>query len=515
MLSEIFRTILLLSVSGTAVISLILLIKPFTEKRFGAVWQYYIWLAAIVVLVFPFKINLPPNTAVETSKRIYEAIGVIEHVQIKSVSFPTPDAVEKVISFNVSDIAAFLWLAITSVIMLCKIICYIFFKRELYKSSVYEFSRGRLCIRRSNRMSSPLLTGFFKPILIIPSGVTDGKELSHILTHELTHYKRWDILYKWLVVFVKSVHWFNPFVYLLAKEIDSACEISCDILLTKEMTAEEKRSYMNTVLLLIEKSTAKKSIPFASMATNKKLIKKRFEMIRDFNGIRFFARLVSVSVATAIGLSGIIAGTLILSLPVHAGKPLPEKAVTFNYKRTDPQPEPAPVIVPEDAEKTTEVEDIPSISEAQPDIAPQESTNPAIPEIKKNTVSTDAYVNMDILEFAEKIDSKTMLSLVEQSGNSYIYGEFKHEDGTQRFVSGISPDENGNITLHLSSDIDEIIQVDFWEDENQKGVWGVKIPADKGRAYSFTGFDAEKKYSIRLYSPSKENWKIDSEYIIY
>lgn len=519
MIVDVFKTVILLSVSGAAVILLILLLKSFTEKRFGAVWQYYIWLVAIAVLLCPFRFNVPFSVPQETSEKIYKTVEMMERVQISSVSVTESEMLAQSFSFNMAEAIAFLWLAVAVLLAVYKIICYVIFKISVYKNSTPEFKRGRVSIRKSAGFASPLLIGILKPVLLIPEDLVDKEELNHVLNHELMHYKRCDILYKWLVAFVKCIHWFNPLVYVLAKEIDTECEISCDIMLTKDMNEAEKKSYMNTVLSLIEQKKRRKFVPFASMAHNKRIIKKRFKMIKDFTMSKVHVRMISAATAFAVCISGVLVGTVVLSIPSHAKEFLlnQELPKTSTHKKVEKKPLEQAVI----AENLMGNEEEPDIGET---FLQQEQTaesvlekvnETALQEIKKNTASDDEYVNMEIVEFPEKKDADDMTALIEKSGLSYIKGEFNFEDGTKKVVTGIKPDENGNITLHLSSEINESIQIDFWESESQKGVWGVRIPADGGRAYTFTGFEKGKEYCASLYSPAKENWKIDSDYIIY
>lgn len=81
-----------------------------------------------------------------------------------------------------------------------------------------------------------MLTGYFRPEIILPhTGYTD-EELSFILRHELLHLKRNDILYQFITLIFISLHWFNPFVYLMARAIEIDGETSCD-----EKRLREKR----------------------------------------------------------------------------------------------------------------------------------------------------------------------------------------------------------------------------------------------------------------------------------
>lgn len=80
--------------------------------------------------------------------------------------------------------------------------------------------------------------------------------------------------YKWFAEFVKCVHWFNPALWYVSKQIAAECEISCDMAVTKNMSSSEEMSYINTIISLLPTGNSKQ-FPFTTqMASNKRLEKK-------------------------------------------------------------------------------------------------------------------------------------------------------------------------------------------------------------------------------------------------
>ncbi len=49
-----------------------------------------------------------------------------------------------------------------------------------------------------------------------------------IFLHELNHYKRKDIIIKAFGLIINAIHWFNPLVYMLLKEMNKYCEYTID-----------------------------------------------------------------------------------------------------------------------------------------------------------------------------------------------------------------------------------------------------------------------------------------------
>lgn len=135
---------------------------------------------------------------------------------------------------------------------------------------------------RSRCVSSPMLMGVFRPTLVLPCREYTPDMLANIFRHELTHYRRGDIAYKWLAAFVFSVYWFDPAVPLFRRELERVCELSCDERVIRTMSEDEKRSYGETLLSLASRAGSRTSALATSFATQKRDLKERLEQIMTF-----------------------------------------------------------------------------------------------------------------------------------------------------------------------------------------------------------------------------------------
>ena len=97
-----------------------------------------------------------------------------------------------------------------------------------------------------------MLVGILFPTVYIPCREIPDENMRMVLLHELTHYKRKDLLVKWFAILVNAVHWFNPLCYLACAALSEACEVSCDMSATKNMSEDEQKLYMQTILNLVE-----------------------------------------------------------------------------------------------------------------------------------------------------------------------------------------------------------------------------------------------------------------------
>lgn len=119
--------------------------------------------------------------------------------------------------------------------------------------------------------------GAIKPIIFLQKDYKEG-DLYWILKHEMTHIAKRDLWVKLLLEFVCCLHWFNPLVYLLGKEISHLCESSCDERVTKGCTEEECETYID--LLNRNRSHKKLKDPFTSAVKGGE-IDKRIALIRN------------------------------------------------------------------------------------------------------------------------------------------------------------------------------------------------------------------------------------------
>lgn len=86
-------------------------------------------------------------------------------------------------------------------------------------------------LAESTRITTPMVIGFFKPIVLVPAGMLAGLSSSQIETiflHELAHIRRHDYIINLVQVFVETIFFFNPFVWILSNIVRREREYCCD-----------------------------------------------------------------------------------------------------------------------------------------------------------------------------------------------------------------------------------------------------------------------------------------------
>ena len=311
-MSEFIKILLSLSVSGALLLLLILGLKPLYKNKFSKRWQYYIWIVVALRFLLPFtpdttiigslfekfdttaitnEIPTNPNVPVPADTGNNKAEPIQPNREITTAAMREP--VDKYVCLF------FIWSALTLVLFVRKVTVYQGFIQYI-KAGNKEVSdikilnllsdceeklkiKTRVELSCNPLLASPMLIGFFRPRIILPVGEWEDKELSYIFVHELVHYKQRDMFYKWLIQIVVCVHWFNPFVYLLEKEVNKSCELSCDEKVISVLDDTARREYGDILISFLKSNNLyKSSLASVTLTEGAEQLKERLGAIMKF-----------------------------------------------------------------------------------------------------------------------------------------------------------------------------------------------------------------------------------------
>lgn len=316
MIGEIVKSVLITSIAGSVLAIVISLLRPITKKLFGYSWHYYIWLCVLCVMLMPVRFNLAPGITPQSVQIQQETVSEQSETTENIVQTDTaqkPQLLQKAtviwerIIYSRMNILAYLWLIGAVSLILLNISRYVRLNIQIRRNgeiiSCPEISRytdRKINVRVWENIASPFMTGIFRPTLILPKMELSDEQLHNILRHEMTHFKRHDILYKWFAELVKCVHWFNPIAWYISKQIAAECEISCDMAVTKNMSDSEEMSYINTILSLLPTGKTKRFPLTTQMAGSKKILKRRFFTMKNRRTTSRFMSAISAVIAVVM-----------------------------------------------------------------------------------------------------------------------------------------------------------------------------------------------------------------------
>lgn len=367
-MNTVLKIFLSMSFSGGLLILVLILGNRLLKDKVSRQWQYYIWLVVVLRLLLPFgpetnllgktyravnqvmtqtmplpQQQLPPNTPIFTPAVGLEADNenADRPVEDLTTAHPLQD-----IGTLLTDHIWLIWLMIALGLLTRKITIYQGFMRYIKAGSApvsdtemldrLSFAGERAGIRKPVELcvnplvSSPLLIGFFHPCIVLPSADISEEDFQYIALHELTHYKRRDMFYKWLVQVTVCLHWFNPLVHLMGREITKACEFSCDEAVLAKMGSAQ--DYGKTLLDAMAAVGKYKENPGAvPLSENTQLLKERISAIMNFKkkstAIRLLTGVLTLCMILSAAFVGVYsAAAADVPSPANIEKALPAKS---------------------------------------------------------------------------------------------------------------------------------------------------------------------------------------------
>ena len=370
-MSAFMKTLLSLSLSGTLVFLLLKLLKPLYREKFSRRWQYYIWLVAALRFLIPFSPDgtLMNRVFTEAEQIVWQGewqeesegpqdgdasgTGTAGIAGIAGMARPAltaetqgresgepvearPERISGEKSLRISGMLFEIWLAGAAFLFIWKLVSYQRFVRGLRTGSLQALDadtdmqgilasvqrtmgiKKKVRLSRSERLASPVLLGVMRLRLVLPAHELEPKMLPYLFRHELTHVRRRDNLYKWLVQLVICIHWFNPAAHLLGKEVCRACELACDEAIIASLDAKEKRSYGDMLITFAKAgSVRQKTSATVALSEGGKQLKERLGAI-----MRFQKGTKAAAAGSVLAMLILLAGAISLGSYLEpAGKP--------------------------------------------------------------------------------------------------------------------------------------------------------------------------------------------------
>jgi beta-lactamase regulating signal transducer with metallopeptidase domain len=299
-MSTFLRTLSEVTLTMSAVIALLLLLEPLLGRRYTARWRYWVWMAVALRLLLPVNLSLPqapiqlevpaerviytytpvapqkaPSMEQGTAQATPQTGAPVGQGGLSPISpapsgeqeAPLPQAAR---SLTLTQVLFGLWLLGVIALLGWHLISYGRFRRFVLRwgkapapafQDQLEESKAKLGLSARVHLivcpglGSPMMTGFFRPILLLPAGEYDSRSLSYIFRHELIHYKRRDLWYKVLLLGANLMHWFNPLVYFMVRAAERDMELSCDDAVVKGLDPAARAEYGDVILAALRRSS--------------------------------------------------------------------------------------------------------------------------------------------------------------------------------------------------------------------------------------------------------------------
>ncbi len=389
MIRSAFLSVFEISVSTGFMIILFMMLSPLVVRRYAAKWKYWVWLFLALWLIVPVKeiggrfLNSKTAVVSEDARDTiadaeYTASPIMIEIPTRMTTGILSLSEESKRTVTALDIIAVVWCLGGIAFISAHMLSYLHYRKRLMRQGMpiedEEIAgllselknelgiKGGISLWKYSRAASPMLMGFFKPVIVLPKEDYSRDELFFILKHELVHYKRHDIWLKLLLVVAKGIHWFNPVVWMMQREAVIDMEMSCDERVIKNAGYDVKKAYTETLLSTIHRQYAGQTLLSTQFKGGKRIMKKRFQNIlsggKKRNGLLLFT---GIAVMT-MGL-GMLVGCSV-------GEPLANKAAD------------AIDSIPVDGGTADKGDEQPAVSDikGENDVLPEDTSSDAAPE---------------------------------------------------------------------------------------------------------------------------------------
>lgn len=342
-----------LSLIGSAVLLPLLLASRFIRQRYAARTCYVLWLLLALRLILPLPViqiqqamtvEVPQYEVVLGSSARVDAETASAKPQIpvqagNAASTPAASSPSRTVSLTallpglwlMGMAGCGLWLAVSYALVRWTLLRNVKPGGPEDETMLNALSQELGCRRcpklyRSNRVSTPMLLGLIRPVVLLPAEELPEEELPLMLRHELTHLRRHDVAYKLFLQMVCVVHWFNPLVWWMSREAGRNLELCCDEDVVRGRDKAFCRTY-GDMLLKTAAGTGRTPALSARMGGGKSYLKVRLNNL-------FFQKKNSAALVCAVLAAAILGGSLV-SCTGEAPEETPEddmNAVTTSFR---------------------------------------------------------------------------------------------------------------------------------------------------------------------------------------
>ncbi len=191
--------------------------------------------------------------------------------------------------------------------------------------------KNSLNVYRCSSVGTAMIVGVFSPAIYLPDIEYNEETLEMMLRHELMHYRRKDILYKFVLLMACCMHWYNPLVWMMDRQAQKDIEIACDEDVIKGKDKEFRTVYSDSIMSMVKMRGTKRLAFSTGFANDKQTLISRFKNIYD-NTVKKSGKTV-----IAVILALCILSTSLISCAPQSADPasetnnfaMPEQAMDF------------------------------------------------------------------------------------------------------------------------------------------------------------------------------------------
>lgn len=139
----------------------------------------------------------------------------------------------------------------------------------------------------NDNLSTPVTYGIFKPKIVLQSYILEDETLlEHVLVHEMTHIKYFDIAFTHIKNVALCLYWYNIAMWIASKLFEDDIEILCDKKVLERLgnTQENKKAYAMSMFKIMERENISENLVLSLNPQKERIILMK-EYRRKFSGL--------------------------------------------------------------------------------------------------------------------------------------------------------------------------------------------------------------------------------------
>ena len=327
MIVDLYLKILNLSIGAIPLMAVLLVLRLLFKKTVPRKVFYIAWVLVFLRLMVPFSIEsdlsffniLPEATVVEENlgtsvvfvenenERVDFPVFVNPDKENPNVDMPYHSAITgeivtgpdiTTVPMDKNQILGTVWIFGTAGLLLFGIIGYFAVLRKLKFESIEYTDK----IRLSEFFKTPVVCGLIRPKIILPMNfdLDDEAKINSVISHECTHIRRGDNLWRLLATFTLYVHWFNPLVWICYNAFIRDMEVSCDEEVLGKSKNDIRAEYAESLVALAGNGT--NPLYGGVLSFGECAVKERVKCIMNFKKTTLLIVIICIAAAVALGV---------------------------------------------------------------------------------------------------------------------------------------------------------------------------------------------------------------------
>lgn len=147
--------------------------------------------------------------------------------------------------------------------------------------------KRKVTVLLNDNLSTPVTYGVFRPKIVLQSYILEDEELlEHVLVHELTHIKYFDIAFTHIKNIALCLYWYNIAMWIASKLFEDDIEILCDKKVLERLgnTQENKKAYAMSMFKIMERENRSENLVLSLNPQKERIILMK-EYRRKFSGL--------------------------------------------------------------------------------------------------------------------------------------------------------------------------------------------------------------------------------------